>query len=106
MEFAFGEVRTLFGLHLDAIYTLPGMPRSIRWAPYLGGGPSFAFSHRGFEGETEEGDEIKRFNFGEFNWNNGFNFIVAARSPNGMFFELKATAYGISKVRMMAGFEF
>jgi hypothetical protein len=42
----------------------------------------------------------------EFNWNNGFNFIVGARSPNGIFFELKATAYGISKVRMMAGFEF
>ena len=106
LEFAFGEVTTLFGIHLDGIYTLPGISRSIRWAPYLGAGPSFAFSHRGFEDETVNGNEVDRFDFGEFNWNNGFNFMVGARSPKGVFFELKATAYGISKVRLMGGFEF
>jgi len=106
LEFAFGEVTTLFGIHLDGIYTLPGMSRSIRWSPYVGIGPSFAFSHRNFEEETVNGNEVDRFDFGEFNWNNGLNFIVGAKSPRGMFFELKATAYGISKIRMMGGFEF
>ena len=107
LEFAFGELTTLFGIHLDGIYTLPGMSRSIRWSPYVGAGPSFAFSHRGFEETTVNGNnEVKRFDFGDFSWNNGLNFIVGAKSPNGMFFELKATAYGISKVRLMGGFEF
>jgi hypothetical protein len=106
LEFAFGEVTTLFGIHLDGIYTLPGMSRSIRWAPYLGIGPSFAFSHRNFEEETVNGTQVDRFDFGDFNWNNGLNFIVGAKNPRGMFFELKATAYGISKIRMMGGFEF
>ena len=106
LEFAFGEVTTLFGIHLDGIYTLPGMPRSIRWAPYLGIGPSFAFSHRNFEEQTVNGNTVDRFDFGDFSWNNGLNFIVGAKNPSGMFFELKATAYGISKIRMMGGFEF
>jgi hypothetical protein len=107
VEFAFGELTTLFGLHLDALFSLQGMSRSSRWVPYLGAGPTFALSHRGFEETTVNGeDEVKRFDFGDFSWNNGFNFIVGARSPKGTFFELKATAYGISKIRMMAGFEF
>jgi hypothetical protein len=106
LEFAFGEVTTLFGIHLDGIYTLPEVSRSVRWAPYLGIGPSFAFSHRNFEEETVNGTKVDRFDFGDFSWNNGLNFIVGAKSPRGMFFELKATAYGISKIRMMGGFEF
>jgi len=106
LEFAFGEVTTLSGIHLDGIFTLPEVSRSVRWAPYLGVGPSFAFSHRNFEEETVNGTKVDRFDFGDFSWNNGLNFIVGAKSPRGMFFELKATAYGISKVRMMGGFEF
>jgi hypothetical protein len=106
LEFAFGEVTTLFGIHLDGIYTLPGISRSVRWAPYVGIGPSFAFSHRNFEEERVNGTEVDRFDFGDFSWNNGLNFIVGAKNPRGMFFELKATAYGISKIRMMGGFEF
>jgi hypothetical protein len=106
LEFAFGELTTLFGIHLDAIYTVPGIPRSIRWSPYLGIGPSFAFSHRNFEEERVNGTTVDRFDFGDFSWNNGLNFIVGARSPKGVFFELKATAYGISKVRLLGGFEF
>jgi hypothetical protein len=106
LEFAFGEVTTLFGIHLDAIYTLPEVSQSIRWAPYLGVGPSFAFSHRGFEETTVNGEEVDRFDFGDFSWNNGLNFIVGAKNPRGMFFELKATAYGVTKVRLMGGFEF
>jgi hypothetical protein len=108
LEFAFGEVTTLFGIHLDAIYTLPGVSRAIRWAPYLGAGPSFTFSHRGFEevDVDSETDEVDRFNFDDFQWHNGFNFIVGARNPNGVFFEMKSTAWGAANIRVLAGFEF
>jgi len=102
LEFAWGEVTTLFGVHLDGIYTLPGVTRSMRWAPYVGTGPTFSFSHRGFEGE-EDG---QRFDFGEFEWHNGVNFIVGARNPNGAFFEMKSTAWGAANVRLLGGFEF
>lgn len=102
VEFAFGEVTTLFGIHLDGIYMLPGITRSIRWAPYVGAGPSFSFSHRGFEDE-EDG---QRFDFGEFEWHNGVNFIVGARNPNGVFFEMKSTAWGAANIRLLGGFEF
>ena len=102
VEFAFGEVTTLFGIHLDGIYTLPGITRSIRWAPYVGAGPTFSFSHRGFE-DQEDG---QRFDFGEFEWHNGVNFIVGARNPNGVFFEMKSTAWGAANIRLLGGFEF
>jgi hypothetical protein len=101
VEFAFGEVTTLFGVHLDGIYTLPGLSRA-RWAPYVGAGPTFSFSHRGFE-DQQDGT---RFDFGEFEWHNGVNFIVGARNPNGVFFEMKSTAWGAANVRLMGGFEF
>jgi hypothetical protein len=116
VEFAFGEVTTLFGIDLDAVYTLPGVPRSIKWAPYVGAGPSFSFSHQGFE-TTETDTEVEtaggtvkidngRFDFSNFDWNNGFNFIVGFRNPSGTFFEMKSTAWGGANIRLLAGFEF
>ena len=106
VEFAFGELTTLFGIHLDALYTLPGVTRSIRWAPYVGAGPSFSFSHRGFEETEVQGNEVNRFNFDDYDWHNGVNFIVGARNPNGVFFEMKSTAWGAANIRVLGGFEF
>jgi hypothetical protein len=115
VELAFGELTTLIGLHFDVIYALPGLARS-RWAPYVGAGPNFSFSHRGLEEDTDnldvtdagvgDVDDGGRFDFDDYDWNTGFNFIVGARNPNGVFFELKSTAYGAANVRMLAGFEF
>ena len=34
------------------------------------------------------------------------NFIVGMRKQNGMFFEMKATAWGVSNIRLLAGFNF
>ena len=106
VEFAFGELTTLFGIHLDALYTLPGVTRSIKWAPYVGAGPSFTFSHRGFEETDVDGNEVNRFNFDDYDWHNGVNFIVGAKNPNGVFFEMKSTAWGAANVRVLGGFEF
>jgi len=115
VEFAFGEVTTLFGIDLNAVYTLPGVPRSIRWAPYIGAGPSFSFSHQGFETQSDGQIDTAagtveidngRFDFSNFDWNNGFNFIVGFKNPSGTFFEMKSTAWGGANIRLLAGFEF
>jgi hypothetical protein len=104
VEFGFGEVTTMFGINLDVLYTLPGSTRQTRWVPYFGGGPNFALSHRGFE--TDATDTTSRFNFSDTEFNSGFNFIAGARRQNGVFFEMKATAYGVTNVRLLAGFNF
>ena len=117
VEFAFGEVTTLLGLHLDVLFGFPGVRPTTRWAPYFGAGPSFSFSHRSVNeedfitgdlppGTTPTPAEEDRFDFSQFDWDNGFNFIVGARTPKGMFLELKATAYGVASIRMLGGFEF
>ena len=102
------------------------MSRSTRWAPYVGAGPSFTLSHRSLEGDLSDldiqtgssatsdainnaintNDTAGRFDFGEFEWHNGVNFIVGIRRQNGAFFEMKSTAWGAANIRLMGGFEF
>ena len=112
VELAFGEVTTLIGINIEGLYMLPGLRRSIRWAPYVGAGPNFTFSHRGVNEEEFISDlnappvDTDRFDFSQWDWNNGFNFIVGARNPNGTFFEMKGTAWGVATIRMLGGFEF
>lgn len=102
VELGLGEVTTILAIHLDVLYTIPGATRQTRWAPYVGAGPNFSFSHRGFESE-EDGN---RFDFGDSGVDGGLNLIVGIRNPNGVFFEMKATAYGVANVRLLAGVEF
>ena len=114
VEVGLGEITTLFGINVDVLYTVPGFTSDTRWLPYVGAGPNFSLSHRGFE--TEEGDKVdvngtdandrSRFDFGDTDFNGGMNFIVGMRRQTGMFFEMKATAWGVSNVRLLAGFNF
>ncbi len=108
IEFGLGELTTLFGINLDVLYSLPGATRQTRWVPYIGAGPNFALSHRGFEGEEDlNGDGTRsRFDFGDTDFNGGFNFIAGARTQGGMFIEMKATAYGVSNIRFLVGYNF
>jgi hypothetical protein len=108
IEFGVGEVTTTMGVNLDVLYTLPGVAGSERWSPYIGGGPNFALSHVGFDSadEDDDGEDRNRFDFGDTDFEGGVNFIAGARSRNGMFIEMKATAYGVSNVRLLAGFNF
>lgn len=115
IEFGVGEVTTMFGINLDVLYTFP-RSAGQRWTPYLGAGPNFALSHRGFS--TEEGDKVdidgngvvddtpSRFDFSDTDFKSGFNFIAGARSRSGVFFEMNATAYGVSNIRLLGGFNF
>ena len=52
-------------------------------------------------GEEGEEDEPSRFDFSDTDFTAGFNFIAGARRANGMFFELRATAYGVSNIRLL-----
>ena len=119
VEFGFGEVTTLFAINLDVLYFLPGATRGTQWMPYVGAGPSFGLSHRGFETDDGDSDNVdvngvpidgdndrNRFDFSDTDFNGGMNFIAGARNQSGVFFEMKATAYGVSNIRFLAGFNF
>jgi hypothetical protein len=103
-DFGVGEVTTQFGINLDVLYIMPGVTTSTRWAPYFGIGGNFGLSHEGFEGEDEESGN--RFDFADTDVEGGMNFIVGMRSQRGVFFEMRATAYGVSAIRLLGGFNF
>ena len=102
VEIGVGEVTTALSINLDVLYTLPGATRGTRWTPYIGAGPNFSLSHRSFEAD----DDFDRFDFSDTSFKGGFNFIAGARAQNGMFLELKGTAYGVSNIRLLVGFNF
>ena len=120
VEFGVGELTTLFGINLDVLYALPGDTGG--WAPYVGAGPNFALSHKGFSADstdtatstttvttaagTSTTTTRNRFNFSDTSFDGGFNFIAGARNRHGVFVEMKATAYGVSNIRLLAGFNF
>jgi hypothetical protein len=107
VEFGLGEVTTLFGINLDVLYVLPGAVRGNRWMPYVGAGPNFALSHRGFDTDDEDDlDTGNRFDFSDTDFVSGFNFFAGARTANGMFLEFKSTAYGVSNIRFLVGYNF
>lgn len=47
-----------------------------------------------------------RFDFSDTDTEGGMNFIAGARNQKGLFFELKATAWGVTNIRLLAGFTF
>ena len=108
VELAFGEVTTMLAINLEMLYELRGAVSDTRWMPYLGAGPNFGFSHRRVDTDDidDDVDGGNRFDFSDTDANGGFNFIAGARHANGMFIEMKATAYGVSAIRLLAGFNF
>jgi hypothetical protein len=102
-EFAFGELTTLWAINAEAIYRLSStMPRD-RWSPYVGGGPSFGFSHRGFS--TPTGSD-RSFDFGDFDFHAGLNLLAGFEKPSGVFVELKSTIYTDPHLRLLVGYSF
>jgi hypothetical protein len=118
-EIGAGELTTLLGINLDVLYTFPGFSSNTRWMPYVGAGPQFGLSHQGFETDDLSNVNIdgvtlvdnrtsdrSRFDFGDTDFNSGMNFIVGMKRQSGAFFEMKATAWGVSSIRLLAGFNF
>jgi hypothetical protein len=114
VELGVGEVTTLFAINLDVLYTFErDSAEAPAWIPFVGAGPQFALSHRGFA--TDETDHVdvggvpiegrNRFDFSDTDFENGVNFIVGMRKQR-KFFEMRANAWGVSSVRLVAGFNF
>jgi hypothetical protein len=75
---------------------------SVCWS-----GPEFLLEPSGFRRRsTRRSRDQDRFDFGDTDFEGGFNFIAGARSRGGTFFELKTTACGVTTVRLMGGFNF
>jgi hypothetical protein len=105
-EFAFGEVTKVFSINADLAYYLPYVgvgsnPRN-RWNTYVGVGPSFTVLRRDFEGFPDQPVDF------ENDWDSevGFNFIFGAVQSNGLFLELRASAYSTPNVRVYVGYIF
>jgi len=114
LEIGAGEVTTFLGVNLDFVYELAGNRTNEGWLPYVGAGPTFGLSHRGFgvdAGDLDHVDQLdpvdgtNRFNFSDTDFNGGMNFIVGMRKSR-MFFEMKATAWGVANIRLVAGYNF
>ena len=110
-ELGAGEITTTLGINLDVLYMFPGASTDSRWFPYIGAGPNFGLSHRSLDVDSDnpipdDDDDRNRFDFSDTDFNGGMNFIVGMRRPSGTFFEMKATAWGVSNIRLLVGFNF
>jgi hypothetical protein len=108
LELGFGELTTLVAINLDVQYQLP--QSSGKWTTFIGAGPGFNFSKKSFteEGtsESSDGSSTDRFSFSDLDFDSGFNIVIGIQSKNGMFIELRSTAYSEPHVRFMLGFNF
>jgi hypothetical protein len=102
LELGFGELTTLVALDFEAVYRLPVVQKTSRWNIYLGGGPAFNFSHRNFVEETDRG----KIDFGDLSSDVGFNFLLGLQSRDGIFVEMKTSAYAIPTLRFELGYNF
>ena len=113
-----GEVTTELGFDVDGLFSLP-WSAGDNWRTYAGVGASFALSHESFEAPVDDdstttttsanGTTTKtqdRFDFSDTDFEVGANFIFGLRNARGVFFEARGTAWGVSNVKLLAGFKF
>jgi hypothetical protein len=101
-ELGFGELTTFVGLNFEGVYRLPVTQRTSRWNIYAGGGPALTFSHRNFAEETDRG----KIDFGDLDSDIGFNFLLGVQAREGLFLELKSSAYALPSIRFEIGYNF
>jgi hypothetical protein len=99
LEFAWGELTTMFSLNLEGLYRFT--PQG-RWTPYFGAGPGFNFIRRSIRREDRGVD------FGEFDYDTALNILGGVEYRNGMFIELKTSVYAgpAPSLRMIVGYNF
>jgi hypothetical protein len=98
-EIGWGELTTLVAVNLEAIYRITELRTGTAWAPYVGGGMSFGFSHEGFS--PDDGRD-----FDDLDSNGGLSLLAGVERPSGLMFELKTTLYTVPTFRMLLGFTF
>jgi hypothetical protein len=104
-EFAFGEVTDLIALNLEGVYRLPVVSRGANWSPYIGAGPGFTFLHQSFQTTQGQGRNI---DFGNFDFETGFNILTGVQFRRGTFFEVKTSIYSrpAPTLRLIFGYNF
>jgi hypothetical protein len=100
-EFAYGEVTDLVALNLEGIYRFSQGWRKGNWTPYLGLGPALIFIHQSFQSG-------RQIDFGNFDYETGFNVLAGMQSRRGTFIELKTSLYSgpAPKLRLIVGYNF
>lgn len=100
-EFAFGEVTDLIALNLEAAYRFPASFQRKNWTPYLGAGPALIFIHQNYQ-------QGRQIDFGNFDYETGFNVLVGVQSRRGTFIELKTSLYSgpAPRLRLIVGYNF
>jgi hypothetical protein len=100
-EFAFGEVTDLIALNLEGIYRFSAAHRTGDWTPYLGAGPALIFLHQNFQAGRD-------IDFGNFDYETGFNVLAGVQSRRGTFLELKTSLWSgpAPKLRVIVGYNF
>jgi hypothetical protein len=89
-EFAWGEVTDLVALNLEAVYRMSASSRTGAWSPYIGAGPALNFIHQSFETKAGQARDIQ---FGNFDYETGFNILMGMQNRTGTFFEIKTSLY-------------
>jgi len=102
LELGFGELTTLLAFNFEGMYRLPVVQKTSRWNIYLGGGPALNWSHRNLVEETDRG----KIDFGDMSLDVGFNFLLGLQSRDGIFLEMKTSAYSIPTLRFEIGYNF
>jgi hypothetical protein len=102
-EFGFGEVTTLVAFNLEALYRIPITTQRGRWSPYIGLGPGLNFINQSFEANQTSGRDI---NFSDFDFEGSLNIVAGLESRNGMFVELRGTAFSRPQIRLFLGYTF
>jgi len=100
-EFAFGEVTDLIALNLEGIYRFRGSSERRDWSPYVGAGPALTFIHQNFQAG-------RNIDFGNFDFDAGFNLLFGMQSRRGTFVEAKTSLWSrpAPVFRLIVGYNF
>ena len=104
LELGFGELTTLLALNFEGVYRLPVVQTISRWNVYVGGGPALNFSHGKLRSEARP--TAMQIDFSDLSLDVGFNFLIGLQSRDGMFLEMKTSAYSIPTLRFEIGYNF
>jgi hypothetical protein len=111
LELGFGELTTLVALNIDVQYRLPVTEQNGKWGTFIGFGPGFNFSKKSFteppsDSSSDSSTSTSRFSFSDLTFDSGFNIVIGIENKNGMFLEVRSTAYSEPHIRFMIGFNF
>jgi hypothetical protein len=100
-EFAFGEVTDLISLNLEGIYRFSRSYERGDWSPYVGAGPALTFIHQNFQAG-------RNIDFGNFDFDAGFNILAGMQSRRGAFLEAKTSLWSrpAPVLRLIVGYNF